>query len=264
MGTAFFPLIRAFMRYPLPQMAAALAFSTLLALVPLVALVLAVASHLPEFGALTRQIDIALTRALLPGQQGGQVSIWIAELAASADAWANASLAALVSMAFLLVYDLENAFNRIWGVKRGRAWQQRLPRYLVGLLAAPLILGMLTSLSNLLLHLSADWAPHQAILLRAADILIFSVIFALLYYAIPNTRVSRRAAIMGGIILSLLLFAMKEGLRSYVASTDFYARIYGALAALPVFLLWLYLAWLLVLSVGVLVARLDKPTRKSS
>ncbi|MCL2075271.1 MAG: YihY family inner membrane protein [Betaproteobacteria bacterium] len=250
-------LARVFIRERLPQTAAALSFSTLLALVPLVTLVLAAASHLPGFDPLTTQLDAWFMRALLPEHSGGEVANRIFALAKGASSLSWTWAIALTGIVFLLLYDLEDAFNRIWGVKSGRAWKRRLPLYLVCLFGMPFIMGIFTSLSNLLLNLAVDGIAEQRMLIKWMDIVLFGVFFALLYHALPNARVSRRAALAGGITVSLLLSSMKEGLRWYVAQTGFYDRLYGALAALPVFLLWLYLAWLLVLAIAVLVARLD-------
>ncbi|MCL2021493.1 MAG: YihY family inner membrane protein [Betaproteobacteria bacterium] len=250
-------LAHVFARERLPQMAAALSFSTLLALVPLVTLVLAAASHLPGFGDLITKLDAWFMRALLPEHAGGQVARQILALAESASSLSWTWALALTGMVFLLLHELEDAFNRVWGAKSGRAWKKRLPLYLIGMFGTPFTMGILTSLSNLLLNLAVEGIVEQKAFIKWMDITLFGVFFALLYHALPNARVSRTAALIGGAIVSLLLSSMKEGLRWYVTQTGFYDRLYGALAALPVFLLWLYLAWLLVLAVAVFVARLD-------
>jgi membrane protein len=250
-------LARVFANERLPQTAAALSFSTLLAMVPLVTLVLAAASYLPGFDTLIAQLDTWFMRAILPEYSGGQVAQLILELAKSASSLSWTWAIALIGIVFLLLHELEDAFNRIWGVKSGRAWRRRLPLYLIGLFGMPFIMGILTSLSNLLLNLAIDGIAEQRVFIKWMDVVLFGAFFALLYHVLPNTRVSRTAALVGGATASLLLSSMKEGLRWYVSQTGFYDRLYGALAALPVFMLWLYLAWLLVLTVAVLVARLD-------
>jgi membrane protein len=257
-------LARVFIRERLPRMAASLSFSTLLALVPIVTLVLAAASHLPGFEPLIAQLDAWFMRALLPGEQsGGEVAHRILALAQRANSLTWTWMLALMGIVFLLLHELEDAFNRIWGVTSGRAWKRRLPLYLVGLFGIPFTMGILTSLSNFLLGLAVDGIAEQRIFIQWMDITLFGLFFALLYHALPNARVGWAAALIGGVTVSLLLFSMKEGLRWYVTQTGFYDRLYGALAALPVFLLWLYLAWLLVLAVAVLVARLDSNKSRS-
>jgi len=252
-----------FIRERLPQMAGALSFSSLLALVPLVTLVLAVASHLPGFEPLINQLDAWYMRALLPDHSGGQVAHHILALAQRVSSLSWTWALALTGIVFLLLHELEDAFNRIWGAKNGRAWKKRLPLYLIAMFGTPLIMGILTSLSNLLLNLAVDGIAEQKMFLKWMDISLFALFFALLYYALPNARVSLKAALIGGATVSLLLSSMKEGLRWYVAQTGFYDRLYGALSALPIFLLWLYLAWLIVLAVAVLVASLDSKNLKA-
>jgi membrane protein len=249
-----------FWREHLTQMAAALSFSTLLTLVPLVTLVLAVASYLSGFSAMVGQLDAWIMRALLPGQSG-MVAQQIHALADSAHGLAWPWVLALTGMVLLLLHTLECAFNQIWGVKEGRPWLKRLPLYLVGLLGVPFLMGVLTSLFNLLANLALGWnhglASYQQSIMNWLDFVLLTTFFSLLYYALPNARISRHAALCGGILVSLLLLAMKEGLRWYVTRTEFYSRLYGALSSLPIFLLWLYLMWMLVLAVAIVVACID-------
>jgi len=247
-------VVSVFIRERLSQTAASLSFSTLLALVPLVTLVLTIASHLSGFAALIAQLDAWLMRTLLPGQSGGQIAHRILDLAQSVSFLSWPWLLALIGMMCLLLHELEDAFNRIWGAQSGRPWRRRLPLYLIGLFGIPFIMGILTNLSNFLLNMAAVGIAEQKMLIRLLDIVLLALFFALLYQALPNARVSRTAALLGGAIVSLLLFAMKEGLRWYVTQTGFYDRFYGTLSALPIFMLWLYLAWLIVLGVAVLVA----------
>ncbi|MDR0528322.1 MAG: YihY family inner membrane protein [Zoogloeaceae bacterium] len=259
-------LARVFRRERLPQMAAALSFSSLFALVPLVTLVLAIAHRLPGFSALAKELDLWLTRALLPEQSGGLVARQIYAISESADTLALPWMALLAAFIFFLLRALEGAFNQIWRVRESRSWLKRLPFYGVGLVGAPFSLGALTSLSDFLLRLAAGWhGPFQSRVshfVLGADILLLGLFFSLLYYALPNAKVSRRAALIGGITVSVLLFAMKEGMRWYVGQTPYYSLVYGAFAALPVFLLWLYFAWMLVLAAAALTARMDQEMRR--
>lgn len=256
-------LVRVFIRERLPQTAAALSFSTLLALVPLVTLVVAIASHLPGFDALIGQLDAWFMRAILPGHPGGQIAHQILGLAHSARSLRWTWILTLTGMMFLLLHELEDAFNRIWGAQSGRAWRKRLPLYLVGLFGIPFMMGILTSLSNFLLFLAVDEIAEQKLLIKWLDIILLGLFFALLYQVLPNARVSRSAALIGGAMASLLLFTMKEGLRWYVVQTGFYDRFYGTLSALPIFMIWLYLAWLLILMVAVFVAHMGAVRTKA-
>lgn len=259
-------LARVFRRERLSQMAAALAYSTLLTLAPLTTLVLVAATHLPGFNVLVGQLDRFIVRTLLPNQSGGAVAEHIYRMASQANELTWPWVMTLVGMVFLLLHTLEGALNQIWGVREGRSWLRRLPLYLVGMVGVPVFMGMLTSLSYFLVNLALGWgqglAPYQQQIINWLDFILLTAFFALLYWAMPNMRVSRSAALCGGIVVSLAMAGMKLGFRWYIGEATFYSRLYGALAALPIFLLWLYLAWALVLGGAILVASLDGALRR--
>ena len=242
-------------------MAAALAYSTLLTLAALTTLVLVVATHLPGFNVLVWQLDRFLIRTLLPNQSGGAVAEHIFRMANQANDLTWPWVMTLVGMVFLMLHTLEGAFNQIWGVREGRSWRRRLPLYLVGMVGVPLFMGMMTSLSYFLVNLALGWgqglASYQHQIINWLDFTLLAAFFALLYAAMPNVRVGRPAALCGGVLVSLAMAGMKLGFRWYIAQATFYSKLYGAMAVLPIFLLWLYLTWALVLGVAILVASLD-------
>ncbi|MDR3158227.1 MAG: YihY family inner membrane protein [Zoogloeaceae bacterium] len=255
-------LVRVFRQEHLAQMAAALSFSTLLTLVPLATLVLVMATTLPGFGALARQLDAFIMHTLMPGHSGGTVARYVYSMASNARLLAWPWVLWLAGMVFFLLHTLEGALNQIWGVREGRSWPRRLPLYLIGMVGAPLFMGMLTSLGNFLLKLALGWnselAAYQAQLMNWLNFILLGAFFALVYYAMPNMRVSRWAALCGGILASLSLALVQQGFLWYVSRASFYSTLYGVLSALPIFLLWLYLAWVMVLIIAVLVACIDK------
>ncbi|MDR0672710.1 MAG: YihY family inner membrane protein [Zoogloeaceae bacterium] len=255
-------LVRVFQRERLMQMAAALSFSTLLTLVPLATLALAMAATLPGFGALLGQLDAFIMQTLMPGHSGGTVARHIHGMARNAHLLAWPWVLALAGMVFLLLHTLEGALNQIWGVREGRSWLRRFPLYLIGMIGTPVFMGMLMSLGDFLLKLSLGWnsglAAYQARLMNGLSFILLGAFFALVYYAMPNMRVSRRAALYGGVLASLSLALMQRGFLWYVGRASFYSTLYGVLSALPIFLLWLYLTWVLVLVIAVLAAYIDR------
>jgi membrane protein len=254
-------LVWVFRHERLSQMATALAYSTLLALAPLTTLVLVVATRLPGFNVLVGQLDTFIIRALLPNQTGGVVAQHIHGMASQANDLTWPWILTLVSIVFLLLHTLEGAFNQIWGVREGRSWLKRLPMYLIGMVGVPLFMGMLTSLSYFLVNLALGWGngldPYQRQIINWLDFALLTMFFALMYKIMPNVRVSRFAALWGGVIASLAMMGMKLGFHWYVTQATFYFRLYGTLSALPLFLLWLYFTWVLVLAIAILVASLD-------
>jgi membrane protein len=130
------------------------------------------------------------------------------------------------------------------------------------MLGTPLFMGMLTSLGDFLLKLALGWnselISYQAQFMNWLNFILLGAFFALLYYAMPNRRVGRRSALCGGFLASLSLAIMQQGFLWYASRASFYSTLYGVLSALPIFLLWLYLAWVLVLVIAVLVVYIDR------
>ncbi|MGL5633267.1 MAG: YhjD/YihY/BrkB family envelope integrity protein [Azovibrio sp.] len=254
-------LFQVFRRERLPQIAAALAFSSALTVVPLATLVLVVASSLPGFDALLKHWDYMVVHSILPGATGGVVVSNVTMMAARARELTGPWLLVLAGLVFLMLHTLEVALNQIWGVREGRSWWRRLPMYLLGMLMLPLLMGILSSLPALVIYLSAGWLgripPFQEGVLKLLNLMALAGFFFLFYYALPNVKVHIRSALLGAMLVSLALGVAQQGFLWYLARASFYSQVYGALAALPIFLLWLYLAWVLVLCGAILVASLD-------
>lgn len=254
-------LFQVFRRERLPQIAAALAFSSALTVVPLATLVLVVASSLPGFDALLKHWDYMVVHSILPGATGGVVVSNVTMMAARARELTGPWLLVLAGLVFLMLHTLEVALNQIWGVREGRSWWRRLPMYLLGMLMLPLLMGILSSLPALVIYLSAGWLgripPFQEGVLKLLNLMALAGFFFLFYYALPNVKVRIRSALLGAMLVSLALGVVQQGFLWYLARASFYSQVYGALAALPIFLLWLYLAWVLVLCGAILVASLD-------
>jgi membrane protein len=260
-------LFRLAVRERLTEVAAALSFQTLLTLVPLVGLTFAAAARLPEFSDLIGRLDRFVIYNLLPGKSVGIVAQQIQELAKNAQSLAWPGLLMLLVLVFMTLRTVETVLNRLWNVSAGRRWQRRVPLYLAGLLLLPLLMGALTNLSGFLIDLALGWHTALASFRRVAFMivspLILSGCFALLFYAMPNAKVPPRAALWGGLLAGVGLFILKTGFRLYLDYATFYSMVYGALSALPIFLLWLYLAWSLVLGSAALSAVLGRSQRPS-
>lgn len=254
-------LFQVFRRERLPQIAAALAFSSALTVVPLATLVLVVVSSLPGFDALLKHWDQMVVHSILPGTTGGVVVTHVTIMASRARELTGPWLLVLAGLVFLMLHTLEVALNQIWGGREGRSWWRRLPMYLLGMLMLPLLMGILSSLPAVIIYLSTDWLgkipPFQEGVLKVLNLMALAVFFFLFYYALPNVKVRVRSALLGGMLVSLALGVTQQGFLWYLARASFYSQVYGALAALPIFLLWLYLAWVLVLCGAILVASLD-------
>lgn len=247
------------------QTSAALAFTTLLALVPLVTVVLAVAGVIPYFDLLTKRLDLLVQETLLPTGAAGVIAGSIGKFSHKAQQLTLAGLAVLSVTAFLLMNTIERTFNHLWRVKP-RPILARLRLYAFVMAVWPFILGAVALAisfavtTSLGLFDEAVWI--RRFLLKAVSMGLLGLFFSFLYYAVPNADVSRRAALAGGVFAMLAFSAMQKVFESYLASSAMLKSIYGAFAAFPVFLVWLHLSWAVVLIGGLIAATLTHPKKR--
>lgn len=243
------------------QIASSLTFTTLLAIVPVVTVVITVASAFPLFSSLIAQVQKFVVANLVPSSVDA-ITIYAARFSRNAASLTAAGIFFLGITGLLLIFTIEEAFNDIWRV----TWQRRLLRRIViswgALLLGPLMIGGSLSLTSYLISLSMNLVQYKAglgiVVLKAVPPLLTAAALALLYYAVPNREVARRDALIGGAVAGLLFEVMKQGFGFYVTHFPTDKMVYGAFAVVPIFLLWIYLLWLIVLGGAVLVAELPE------
>jgi membrane protein len=151
---------------------------------------------------------------------------------------------------------IERAFNQIWRVKRPRPLSQRVMIYWALVTLGPLLIGLsLTMTAQLFTATSGLLKPLPyagALFYTAVSVLLTTGAFTLLYMWLPNRYVDWRDAVWGGLVAALAIEVAKRAFAVFIKQFPAYAVIYGALAALPLFLLWIYLSWLITL-VGALI-----------
>jgi len=243
------------------QIASSLTFTTLLAIVPLVTVALTLISAFPVFATLSRQLQAFLLDNLLP-QSAHLIAKYGEQFTANAAHLTAFGIAFLVITAVMLLLTIDRAFNQIWRVPRPRTTVQRVFIYWALLTVGPVLLGASLSLTSWLVSLSLGLVkeiPGAGIgLLRVVPVLLIWLALTILYLAMPNRRVLIRDAAIGGLLAALAFEAMKRGFASYITQFPTYKLVYGAFASAPIFLLWVYLSWLVVLSGAVVVAVLPE------
>jgi len=245
------------------QNAGSLAFTTLLALVPVLAVALAVASALPAFDGFFDALRRFVIANFLPRTSG--VESAVAQVAVFRDNAAGMTalgLGFLAVTAVMLMLTVDDVFNRIFRVRRQRSLVRRVWIYALAVLAGPVLIGASISMTSYLvaqaLGMTADMGMATRLVLRAIPFLLTFAAFALLYALVPTRRVRARHAIIGGLVASVGFELAKRGFALYVGHFPAYAMIYGAFAMLPLFLLWIYVSWVVVLLGATLVAVLSE------
>lgn len=228
-----------------------LAYATLLALVPLTAVALAIASAFPTFESAMTQARDFLFSSFVPAARE-TVEQYIVEFATKASELTATMSIALVVTSLLLMANIDATLNRIWNVRRSRSLVNRIMVYWTALSMGPILLGLSVGLSSYffsltILDVARGLIPVGGILQRVAPFLFAALGFFLLFLIVPNRRVDWRHALVGGLLTAVLFEIAKAGFGFYIGQFNSYERIYGAVATVPIFLIWLYLSWAVIL-----------------
>jgi len=242
------------------QTSAALAFTTLMSLVPLVAVVVSVASAVPYFDVLLGRLEQLIREALLPAGAANTIVGNIGRFSHKAQQLTWAGIALLGVTAFMLMHTIERAFNHLWLVEP-RPLLARLRLYAFVMAVWPFLLGAVAGIVSFAvtssLGLFDEPAWFRRIALKGVAILLMGLFFSFLYYAVPNARVSKRAALIGGVFATVAFTAMQKLFEVFLVSSAMLKSIYGAFAAFPVFLVWLHLSWAVILLGGLIAAKVS-------
>jgi membrane protein len=240
--------------------ASSLTFTTTIALVPFVTVALALFTAFPIFGKLQSNLQAWLVRSLVPDAIARQVLGYLTQFAGKASRLGGVGLAALVVSAIALVLTIDRTLNGIWRVRRPRPLGERVLIYWAAITLGPLLLGVglgstsyLVSASRGLVH---GLPGVLTFVFNAFEFLLLAATLTALYRYVPNTPVRRAHAIAGGVFSAVGIELAKRLLAWYIGLVPTYSMVYGAFATLPILLVWIYIAWVIVLLGAVLAAYL--------
>jgi membrane protein len=246
----------------LPQAAGSLTFTTLLSLVPLLAVSLALFARWPWFDRFEAALDDVLLKSLLPAEIARTVLGTLHRFATNAEGLPWIGIVLLLATAVAMLLTVENTLNQIWNVKRRRPWLKRVGLYVLLLVLGPPALGASLWATSALAGASTGWIgplpPSVGFLLNLGPPALSWAGLSCLYYFVPNTRVRRRDALAGGLLASAALELGKRGFAAWLLKVPTYKIVYGAFAVFPVFLLWIYFSWLVTLAAALFAASLAR------
>jgi membrane protein len=244
----------------LPQAAGSLTFTTTLALVPLLTIVLAIFTTFPIFGELRTALDTYFAQTVMPKGIANTVVSNLAQFASKATRLSAVGAVALLVTSTAMIGTIERAFNQIWRVRRPRPLVQRVVIYWALLTLGPLLFGLsLTFTSQVFMATGGLFkaVPFIGTLFYSAvSVGITTGAYTLLYMTVPNRSVDWRDAVWGGLAAAIAFEVAKRVFAVFIRQFPTYAIIYGALAALPLFLVWMYLCWMIALVGALLTAAL--------
>jgi len=253
-------VVRRFHAERYAQTAAALSFATLLGLVPMLAVGAVLLEKLPFGIKLSAALESFLLATLLPDKAGTVIVKYLGQFAHRADQVTWIGLSVLALTALLQMLTIEHAFNAIWQVKKRRPWLRRLALHLLALLAGPLVFGgalaSITFLASVSFGLVDEPRWLRVAFTQATPLIFLVVLFSLMYSVLPNRQVLHRYAALSGVLAALAFVGMQRLFALYVVKLPTYTLIFGAFSAIPIFLLWLYLSWTVILLGALLTAEL--------
>lgn len=237
--------------------AGSLTFTTLIALVPLLTVMLALFSAFPVFARFQGALQQYFLQSLIPDAIAKPVLGTLTQFAAKANRLGSVGLVFLLCSALALMLTIDRTLNAIWRVRKQRPIAQRVLVYWAAITLGPLLLGISLTLSSWALTASrgvVDALPGGlALALQALEFALLWLALAALFRYVPNTDVRWRHALAGGLCVAVGLELAKRALAWYMGAVPGIAAVYGTFATLPILLLWIFLGWLIVLC-GALVA----------
>ncbi|MBY5989544.1 YihY family inner membrane protein [Roseovarius atlanticus] len=261
-GSFLYYTMRRFVSDGLGQAAGALTYSTLLALVPLLVIAFAVLSGFPAFDPVKIRMQEMFFGILIP-EVGSDVRTYISDFTSNASDLTVAGIIALPVTAVLLLSTIEATLNQVWRVSRPRPLVVRLLTFWAVLTMGPLLIGASFTLTTDMMRPLQDWARDAgyipAVQLRAdwprkvLALVNTTIVFTLLYCVVPAVQVRIRNAVIGGAFAAVAFQVLQWGFNTFVTSSSTYSTVYGAVAIFPIFLLWVYSSWTVII-LGALLA----------
>ncbi|MGH8678921.1 MAG: YihY family inner membrane protein, partial [Burkholderiales bacterium] len=212
----------------------------------------------PVFAEFTEQLREFILSNLVPQASSRVISVYVQQFSGNAARLTAAGVTLLGVSAIMLMLTIDRAFNTIWRVKRARPIVQRVLIYWSLLTVGPLLIGGSLTLWSWLLSASMSASQQipefSIVVFKIVPLILTSAAFGLLYRLVPNRQVSVLDAVVGGVIAAMAFEGMKLAFGRFITEVGNYNLVYGAFASIPIFLLWIYLSWVVVVFAAVITA----------
>lgn len=231
--------------------ASALAFTTLLTLVPLVVVIVSIISFFPIFTKFITLAQNYIFENFVP-TSGTTIQFYLERFINQATKLPTLGIVFLFFTVITLIITIEHTLNDIWQAQQRKKKITAILLYWLVLILMPLLLGFSVFFGSYVFSISwfsgaTSKLGIQIPLLVSLPLLINTVMFSALYVAVPNCKVPWKDGFLGGFIAAGLFEIAKKGFALYMRKFPNYELIYGTLATIPIFLLWIYISWLIIL-----------------
>ncbi len=253
---------RRFLRARLNQVSASLAFTTTLAIVPMLSIASMLIGYLPRFLSLRTSLEAWLLSSLIPGALSQSITKYMTQFSSKAKGLTIFGLSGLLITSFFMLTTIERAFNQVWGVKTHRSFTKRIFIYGGATILGPFLLGLSVYLTSMVVSASQGWIKHLPIgvelLATLLPITLTALTFLVVYKLGTTAIVLWRDALVGGLFAAVIFELAKLGFAYFVTQMPVYKTLYGAFAIVPLFLLWIYLTWWVTMAGAVITATLPE------
>lgn len=242
------------------RVASSLSYTTLIAVVPLLAIALAIFAAFPVFEDVRTQVQDMLIQYFVPDIEN-DIQNYIVGFVAAATKLTSLGVIGIAVTAILLLLTIENSFNFIFKVKKHRRLSTKITMYWTIITLCPLLLGIAFSIKGYLLTLRYFHPEHLIgynffMTVIAPNLISFSVLL-FSYIVVPNKKVRFTSALYGTCVAFLLMIGLRFGFGYFLALNVTYKTLYGAMATIPILLIWMYSWWTVVLFGAVFTASLE-------
>ena len=253
-------LLKRWKIHNIPVSAGYLTYSTTLAIVPLVMVVFSIFTAFPIFQEATEQLKTLIYDNFAPNA-GDMVEEYIDLFVANSKKMGIVSTIGLVVVALMLIQSIDETLNKMWRNHRKRSIFISFLLYAVILFIAPLLAGGSIAISSYIFSMAIfnenGLLSFSQQLLQYTPFLLIWLLFTTVYWLVPNTKVNILHAMLGAIVAAIFFTLGKQAFVWYISTFPSYQAIYGALAVLPIMLLWIHLSWQVVLFGGLITSTLN-------
>ncbi len=251
-------LVRRFREDRLALTAGSLTFTTIISVVPLITVMLALFSVFPMFATLQQSLQTYFLQALVPESISQKVLGFVTQFSSRASRLGIVGLLALVVSALAMMLTVDRALNAIWRVRQPRPIARRVLVYWAAVTLGPLLFAVSLTATSYAISASRGLVGNMprgfGALVGTVEFLAEALGVAALFHYVPNTYVRWRHALYGGLFVAVCMAGGKRALAYYFGAVPTYSMIYGAFATLPIFLVWIYLSWVIILLGAVIAA----------
>lgn len=244
-------VVVSFFRHDCPKVASYLAFTSLFAVVPMMTVIYSILALIPELKGLEGKMQSFVFEHFVPST-GTQLEENLRGFADQASNLTSVGVAMLFVTSVLMLRKIETTFNLIWHVSVSRKGVNGFLLYWALLSLGPVLMGGTFAVSS---YIASQRILYDVVALPGAEqvvlsllpILMSTVAFSLAYLTIPNTRVPIKHGITGGFIAAIMFDIARRGMTLFVSFFPTYHLVYGAFAAVPIFLIWVLVSWFILL-----------------